>query len=53
MFLLTFLHVSGSLKQVADDVYEVKDIARATNIKMEEGFDKAEGKHIGLSYWFQ
>ena len=53
MFLLTFLHVSGSLIHVADNVNKVKDIARATNVKMEEGFDKAEGKLIGLSYWFQ
>ena len=47
MFLLTFLHVLGSLEHVVNDVNEVKDIASGMNIKM-EGFDKAQGKDIEL-----
>ena len=46
----TFLHILASMKQVAGNVDEVKDITNDTNVKMEEGFDKAQGKHFSLSF---
>ena len=52
MFLHTFLPVLGSFQHVVDNVNEVKDIAAGMNVKMGEGFDKAQGKDIGLSYCF-
>ena len=39
-----------SLKDVAKNVDEVKDITKDTNVKMEEGFDKTQGKHFFLSF---
>ena len=46
----TFLHILAQIKQVAGIVDEVKDITKDTNVKMEEGFDKAQGKHFPLSF---
>ena len=46
VFLLAFLHILGLIENVAVDVNQVKDIAKNMNAKMNEGFNKAEGKHI-------
>ena len=39
-----------SLQYVAENVNEVKDRTNDTNINMENGFDKAQGKHIWTTF---
>ena len=50
VLLLNFSHILESVKDVAENVDEVKDITQDTNIKIEKGFDKAQGKHFSLSF---
>ena len=46
MFLIIFLHILGSMKHFADNINEFKDIAKETNVKIEEGFIKMQGRII-------
>ena len=46
VFLLPFLHISGLIEHVAEDVNQVKDITKNINDKMKEGFDRMEGTYI-------
>ena len=50
MFLLTFLHILGVLRQVVEGVDQFKDITEKANRKVEEGFIETQGKDISLSY---
>lgn len=54
MFLLTLLHILGSIRHVAEDVNQVKDIAQTTKAEVTEGFKETQGKHIWLTtFWFE
>ena len=54
MFLLTLLHILGSIRHVAEDVNQVKDIAQTTKAEVKEGFKETQGKHIWLTtFWFE
>ena len=52
MFLPTFLHILGVMKHVTDNINEVKGITKNTNVRMDEGFNKTQGKDIWLTFWF-
>ena len=53
MFLLTFLHILGLMRQVAEGVDQVKEITEKTNRKVEEGVNETEGKDISLTFLFE
>ena len=53
MFLLTFLHILGLMRQVVEGVDQVKDITEKTNRKLEEGVNETEGKDISLTFLFE
>ena len=44
--LCYFLKYLDSLQDVAENVNEVNDITKETNVKIKEGFHKAQGNHI-------
>ena len=53
MFLLTFLHILGLMRQVVEGVDQVKDITEKTNRKLEEGVNETEGKDISITFLFE
>ena len=42
-YFLTYL---GSIQDVAENVNEVKNLTKETNVKIKEGFHKAQGNQI-------
>ena len=46
MFLLTLLHILGLMKQVVEEVDQVKNITEKTTRKVEKGVNETQGKHI-------
>ena len=53
MFLLTFLHILGLLRQAVEGVDQVKDITEKTTRKVEEGVNETQGKDISLTFLFE
>lgn len=46
MFLFTFLHILGLIKEVVKGVDQVKNITEKTNKNVEESVYEGQGKHI-------
>ena len=53
IFLLAVLLILGSIKHVAEDVSQVKDIIQTRKADVKEGFKEIQGKHIWLTIWFE